>query len=66
MAYGRKLKTEMKGDTSRWGHRSDIKKAANKLRRKSDKVILEFGVIGSTRLSESLSSSSNLDFPTKD
>jgi hypothetical protein len=36
MAYER-IKTEMHGDTSRWGHREDIKRAADRLRREADK-----------------------------
>ena len=32
------MKPEMKGDTSRWGKRADIKPAANKRRRGVDKV----------------------------
>jgi hypothetical protein len=32
-----KVKTEMKGDTSRWGKRAVIKKAANKRRRRVDR-----------------------------
>lgn len=33
-----RLKTEMRGDTSRWGHRAAIKRAANRLRREADKM----------------------------
>lgn len=33
----RHLKTEMKGDTSRWGHRAVIKSDASKARRLEDK-----------------------------
>ena len=36
MAYGH-LKTEMHGDTSRWGHRADVKRAARRLRRERDR-----------------------------
>lgn len=36
MALGR-IKTEMHGDTSRWGPRAVIKHAADKLRREADK-----------------------------
>lgn len=36
MAYA-KVKTEMHGDTSRWGPRSDYKKAARKRRRRADR-----------------------------
>ena len=36
MAYER-IKPNMHGDTSRWGHREDIKRAADRLRREEDK-----------------------------
>ena len=45
MAYGR-VKTEMHGDTSRWGHRDDVKRAADKHRRHADRL-----ASGSYRLS---------------
>jgi len=41
MAYGH-LKTEMRGDTSPWGYRADVKRAARRLRREGDwKTTLE-------------------------
>lgn len=36
MAYER-MKTEMHGDTSRWGYRADVKHMADRLRRSADK-----------------------------
>jgi hypothetical protein len=38
MAYGRRIKTEMRGDTSRYGHREYVKHAANRLRRRADRL----------------------------
>jgi hypothetical protein len=40
-----KVKTEMKGDTSRWGKREPIKKASRKRRRRADvKEAYEFAL----------------------
>jgi hypothetical protein len=36
-----KIKTEMKGDTSRWGHREEYKAASKKRRRRIDRVLSE-------------------------
>ncbi len=47
MAYQR-LKTEMKGDTSRWGRRAPIKHAADRLRREADKRASAEGVRAAT------------------
>ena len=40
MAYGRRIKTEMRGDTSRYGHREYVKRAANRLRRRSSRLVV--------------------------
>jgi hypothetical protein len=32
------IKTEMKGDTSRWGHREEVKRMADKQRRVNDRI----------------------------
>jgi hypothetical protein len=38
MALGKHRKTEMKGDTSRWGKREESKRVSKKVRRANDRV----------------------------